>query len=421
MAAEWVWVKHRHDAWVPAKVESRGSDGSLSCVERETSKRRTVKAESVGPAIPNIRDLITMTSDLVQMAHVNESSIIDLLKRRFKRDKCYTAIGDILIAVNPFKRLPHFTPAEIAMYRGRGTKDMQPHPYLIIDSAYNDVCALQRNQSVLISGESGAGKTFTVKVLLGYLAEVAGSPTQVEKKILAANPVLEAFGNAKTLRNDNSSRFGKFIEIMFERNRHQIIGCHTINYLLEKSRIANQGPGERNFHIFYYMCDPECFSAEERAALELSNVEDYTYTSGGGCWKARTHDDHDEHADMEEGFKNLGFTPDQRKQCMELTAAVLHLGQIKFEDEGSSGSKPTGASNATIATVARLLGVSPGPLGKGMTELVTDQFTRAFSPAKAAETRDSLCKAIYSHVRFMIFYRYYDSELSTYLCRILFM
>ena len=147
------------------------------------------------------------------------------------------------------------------------------------------------------------------------------------------------------------------------------------------------------------MCDPECFSAEERAALELSNVEDYTYTSGGGCWKARTHDDHDEHADMEEGFKNLGFTPDQRKQCMELTAAVLHLGQIKFEDEGSSGSKPTGASNATIATVARLLGVSPGPLGKGMTELVTDQFTRAFSPAKAAETRDSLCKAIYSHVR----------------------
>ena len=253
MAAEWIWVKHRHDAWVPAKVESRGSDGSLSCVERETSKRRTVKAESVGPAIPNIRDLITMTSDLVQMAHVNESSIIDLLKRRFKRDKCYTAIGDILIAVNPFKRLPHFTPAEIAMYRGRGTKDMQPHPYLIIDSAYNDVCALQRNQSVLISGESGAGKTFTVKVLLGYLAEVAGSPTQVEKKILAANPVLEAFGNAKTLRNDNSSRFGKYVLMYFAMDGDKVYGARIKNYLLEKSRVVMVNPGERGYHIFYFI------------------------------------------------------------------------------------------------------------------------------------------------------------------------
>jgi hypothetical protein len=398
MSAEWVWVKHRHDAWVPARVESKGSDGSMDVTERETKKRRQLSADKIGPPIPNIRDLITMTSDLVQMAHVNESSIIDLLKRRFKRDKCYTAIGDILIAVNPFKRLPHFTPQEIEMYRGRGTKDMQPHPYLIIDGAYNDVCTLKTNQSVLISGESGAGKTFTVKVLLGYLAEVAGSPTQVEQKILAANPVLEAFGNAKTLRNDNSSRFGKFIEIQFERNRHQIVGCHTINYLLEKSRISNQGPGERNFHIFYYMCDPDCLSEEERSALELGNIEEYNFASGGKCFKARTHNDHDEYSDMEEGFKNLGFTADQRRSCLEITAAVLHLGQVEFEDEGSSGSKPTSSSGAVIDTIARLLGVPSTGLAKGLTELVTEQFTRAFSPAKASETRDSLCKAVYSAV-----------------------
>ncbi len=157
-------------------------------------------------------------------------------------------MGDILIAVNPFKALNHFTPQESKQYRSRGMKTLPPHPYLIIDEAYNDMINKKKDQSILISGESGAGKTYTVRVCMAYVSEVAGSPAGVEKKVMATNRVLESFGNAKTLRNDNSSRFGKFIQLYFDHS-YQIVGCAIENYLLEKSRICFQQPCVYGTHL----------------------------------------------------------------------------------------------------------------------------------------------------------------------------
>ena len=480
--AEWLSQrKSLRPLWVQARVVS--VDRATMMVNVETVRCHPTKTMSVplGSGFPSTPFIVNEQSDapsasginnMVDMAQLHEASLLHNIEKRFHHRQIYTYAGDTLIAVNPYElislsapywskiadkcgmrlsmqglsassvdiyhaavqqeyiKCPSPTALEEMPAEKRKKYAMPPHVFEVAHETFHalttDVGGAPRAQSVVISGESGAGKTATTKLILSYLtalssqkgAGAAASARQqtrrrtsvvanefklkgldeVSKQILESNHILEAFGNAKTLRNDNSSRFGKFIEIQFERERHQIVGCHTINYLLEKSRIANQGPGERNFHIFYYMCDPDCLPAAEREALELGNIEDYKYAAGGGCFKARTHNDHDEYTDMEEGFKSLGFTAAQRRSCIELTAAVLHLGQLEFEDEGSSGSKPTAGSDGAIRVIARLLGVPAAGLAKGMTELVTDQFTRAFSPAKASETRDSLCKAIYSAV-----------------------
>ena len=176
-------------------------------------------------------------------------------------------MGDILVAVNPFKPTSLFTPTLMHKYKSEQLSfHLPPHPYEIINSAYVGLIKDNKNQSILISGESGAGKTVTVKVCLEFLSEVTSSEdSAIEEKILAANPILEAFGNAKTIRNDNSSRFGKFMEIHFARSL--IKGCYTVNYLLEKSRVVAQAAGERNFHIFYYLCNVFPESKKQRFKL----------------------------------------------------------------------------------------------------------------------------------------------------------
>ena len=183
------------------------------------------------------------------LMYLHDPNMLHNLRYRYDRDNIYTYTANILIAINPYKRLPLYTPTIIDEYAHKGKRELPPHPFNIAEAAFHNMHEVNQNQSILISGESGAGKTETTKQCLTFFAEVAGSVSGVEQNILLANPILEAFGNAKTLRNNNSSRFGKYIEVHFDP-QGKICGASTQNYLLEKPRVCFQLQGARSFHSF---------------------------------------------------------------------------------------------------------------------------------------------------------------------------
>ena len=328
-AYDFYWVADPALAWVPARKMSDGKF-KIYATGHTVSKR----PDEVGPKIDSIASTKVLIADLVQLDDVNESSIIWLLYMRFKAQEYYTAVGDILISVNPFRRTESFTDAQVRRYRGRmAGMALPPHPYIIVDDAYKAIQDSGKDQSILISGESGAGKTFTVRVCLSYISKVAGSPTGVEKKVLGTNPILEAFGNAKTMRNDNSSRFGKFMQLYFDQ-RYEIIGCEIENYLLEKSRIADQQDGERNFHIFYYLTS--LLTPQHKQALMLGDATEYRYLTRSSCFTGDTHSDVEEFDDAMKAFREIGFPDEERDAMFRIVSAVLNIGNIDFE-EGESG------------------------------------------------------------------------------------
>jgi len=430
-SGEWYWIETKENSWIPCRVVDRLNNGSLKVHRFRKQKKFTAKKHQIGVKIDDVLSLQTLTDDLVQLAQVHEASVIDLLRRRFFENKFYTGLGDILVAVNPFKKTKHFTPKEMTDYLNRGGKEMLPHPYLVIDNAYRDLCEYSRSQSLLISGESGAGKTYTVRVCLGYLSEAAGSPTGIERLIMAANPILEAFGNAKTLRNDNSSRFGKFIrmyvDFFFSRSlkkieplslfflirnfnshtsnhryfseRHQIIAASTDHYLLEKSRVVYQAKGERNFHIFYYLT--VCLDKAKRKKLKLTMPpQKFHYVNQSGSYTAETHSDQQEFDDMMQAFEELHFTEKEQQTLFQTVAAVLWIGNIEFSPVSNTASKiknPEALKNA-----AKLLKVDPDELSKRLTESNTKvsdgNLRRTFTPDKAIDARDALAKHLYSRM-----------------------
>ncbi|RYG69768.1 hypothetical protein EON64_01910 [archaeon] len=230
--------------------------------------------------------------DLVNISDLNEMSILHNLRIRFKEDRIYTNISSILISVNPFKLLPLYTPEILEMYR-TGSRGKPPHVFAIAVNSYNNMLADALDQSVVISGESGAGKSEATKLILQFLTDVshkAATTTHtgasqvsnvLEAQILAANPILEAFGNAKTLRNNNSSRFGKLITVNFDQ-KGAIIGGGIINYLLEKSRVVFQTPGERNYHIFYQLLSASETDQGLTNSLKLQAPDLFHFTSQSG-------------------------------------------------------------------------------------------------------------------------------------------
>lgn len=247
---EWVWVPHPTEAYVAAKVLSKS--GKNITVQTEQGEQMQVGPKT-GATFPlQWTSLQRIVSDLTLLDDINAPLILHNLRKRFEQDKIYTNLGTILISINPFYSLPLYGPSVIRDYQEKGLKDMPPHVYNIADNALKGILDGTHNQSIVVSGESGAGKTEAAKQLLSYLASLAGSSTGVEQKILLSNPILEAFGNAKTVRNNNSSRFGKYIEIYFDSQK-EICGAKTTNFLLEKVRVIQQTATERNFHIFYQL------------------------------------------------------------------------------------------------------------------------------------------------------------------------
>jgi len=301
----------------------------------------------------------------------------------------------VLVSVNPFKTLPIYTVSSMEEHSKPSPNRLPPpHTFAIAQSAYMKLKLECQNQSVLISGESGAGKTEATKQCLSFLAEVAGSENNVEQRILNANPVLEAFGNAKTLRNNNSSRFGRWMEVQINE-RGAICGCRIENYLLEKARVSKQTNGERNYHIFYQLC-----VSGVGAKFGLTKPTDYRYLNQSGCESVRGIDDTADFNDVALALSQLGFSEEEMDELFGMTCAVLHLGNVAFKSDGDQGSQIDSSCGSALDDAAKFLGVDGTKLATCLCERsieVRGEKNRILhSPEEATEAADSLGKAVYS-------------------------
>merc|ERR1712242_563319 len=257
----------------------------------------------------------------------------------------YTYSGLFCIVVNPYKRYPIYTATCVKLYLGKRRNEVPPHLWAITETAYRNMLTNSKNQSMLITGESGAGKTENTKKVIAYLAQVAASGKKAAKKvsledqIVATNPILESYGNAKTSRNDNSSRFGKFIRIHFNA-AGKLAGCDIESYLLEKSRITQQQEVERSYHIFYQLLQPFVSTMKEKCLL-TDDIYDYEYVSQGKVTVASI-DDNEELEMTDSAFDIIGFSERETWECYMLTAAVMTCGEIHFIQKGRDDQAEVG-------------------------------------------------------------------------------
>ncbi|ROW14700.1 hypothetical protein VPNG_03747 [Cytospora leucostoma] len=342
-------------------------------------------------------------SDLTLLSKVSNEAINDNLKKRFEGAEIYTYIGHVLISVNPFRDLGIYTDQVLDSYRGKNRLEMPPHVFAIAESSYYNMKAYHENQCVIISGESGAGKTEAAKRIMQYIANVSGGGDegdikQIKDMVLATNPLLESFGNAKTLRNNNSSRFGKYLQIHFNAQGEPIGGDIT-NYLLEKSRVVGQITNERNFHIFYQFTKGA--SQQHRELFGIQKPETYLYTSRSKCLEVDGIDDLAEFQDTLNAMKIIGLSQAEQDDIFRMLAAILWTGNLVFrEDEDGYAAV---SDQSVVDFLAYLLEVDPQSLIKAITiRILTPRNGEVIeSPANIAQataTRDALAKAIYNNL-----------------------
>eukprot|EP00040_Diaphanoeca_grandis_P035564 m.224049 g.224049 ORF g.224049 m.224049 type:complete len:1049 (-) comp33420_c1_seq1:231-3377(-) len=345
----------------------------------------------------------TGVEDLVLVSKISDDAICDNLRKRFMDDLIYTYIGPVLISVNPYKSMNYFTQKEVELYQGAAAYENPPHIYALTDDAFRNMLIESENQCVIISGESGAGKTVCAKFIMNYITKVTGGGAEIQKTkdaILESNPLLEAFGNAKTLRNNNSSRFGKYMEIQFSRGG-QPDGGRISNFLLEKSRIVTQNQGERNFHIFYQLCAGG--TAEQKEGLGVSDPNYFHYLSQSGCTSVDGTDDAQEFADTMNAMSVMNLSEETKNTVLELVACVLHLGNINFGEQGGYSKV---ADPNYLEFPAYLLGVDSALLNEKLTSHLmesrwggkTESTTMTLTVEQACFTRDALAKALYARL-----------------------
>ncbi|XP_075992651.1 unconventional myosin-VIIa ck [Anticarsia gemmatalis] len=338
--------------------------------------------------------------DMISLGDLHEAGILRNLLIRYNENLIYTYTGSILVAVNPYQILPIYTADQIKLYKERKIGELPPHIFAIGDNAYAHMRRYKQDQCIVISGESGAGKTESTKLILQYLAAISGKHSWIEQQILEANPILEAFGNAKTVRNDNSSRFGKYIDIHFN-NGGVIEGAKIEQYLLEKSRIVSQGADERNYHVFY--CLLAGLSKEEKKKLELTEPSEYRYLSGGGSFTCEGRDDAAEFQDIRSAMKVLLFTEPEIWEILKLLAAVLHCGNIKYEATVVDNLDATEIiEQANVRRVATLLGVPMQSLIDALTRKTLfahgETVISTLSKTQSVDIRDAFVKGIYGRL-----------------------
>uniref|UniRef100_L7N022 Myosin motor domain-containing protein n=1 Tax=Anolis carolinensis TaxID=28377 RepID=L7N022_ANOCA len=252
------------------------------------------------------------------------------------RTTSYTYIGTLLVSVNPYKELDIYTKKQMEQYKGVNFFELPPHIYAIADNAYRIMCTEYNNHFILISGESGAGKTEASKKILQYFAMTCPTTEQllvIRDRLLLSNPVLEAFGNAKTLRNDNSSRFGKYMDIQFDFMGAPV-GGHILSYLIEKSRVVHQNPGERNFHIFYQLLEGGTEELLQRLGLQR-DPRKYLYLVQGGCAKVSSINDRSDWRTVNKAFTVIDFSAADIENLFSVIGSVLHLGNVHFEEDSN--------------------------------------------------------------------------------------
>uniref|UniRef100_A0A3P9CHT6 Myosin IH n=1 Tax=Maylandia zebra TaxID=106582 RepID=A0A3P9CHT6_9CICH len=336
--------------------------------------------------------------DFVLLDETTEAAFLSNLKKRFSKDLIYTYIGTLLVSVNPYKELDIYNKKQMDIYMGVNFFELPPHIYALADNAYHTMLTEFNNHFILISGESGAGKTEASKKILQYYAVSCPSTTllnTVRDKMLMSNPVLEAFGNAKTLKNDNSSRFGKYMDIQFD-SQGDAVGGHILNYLLEKSRVVHQNHGERNFHIFYQLVEGGSDDLLHQLGLERG-CQHYNYLTQGQCPIVPSINDKNDWKTVKNALQIISFDETATNHLFEVIASVLHLGNVRFDSDSKGHALLN--NNTELHWVSNLLGVDAHRLQEGLTfrkiEAKKDQVLSPFTTDHAIYARDALAKAIY--------------------------
>ncbi|XP_069082199.1 unconventional myosin-Ic isoform X1 [Pleurodeles waltl] len=344
------------------------------------------------------RDRVGVQDFVLLENFTSEAAFIENLRKRFKEHLIYTYIGSVLVSVNPYKELEIYSKQHMERYRGVSFYEVSPHLYAIADNSYRSMRTERRDQCILISGESGAGKTEATKKILQYFAVTCPASDQVETikdRLLQSNPVLEAFGNAKTLRNDNSSRFGKYMDVQFDY-KGAPVGGHILNYLLEKSRVVHQNHGERNFHIFYQLLEGGEDDLLRRLGLD-KNAQSYQYLIKGQCAKVSSINDKNDWKVVRKALSVINFSDDEVEDLLSIVASVLHLGNVQFVTDEEGNSQVT--TENQIKYLARLLHVDAAVLRDALThkKIIAkgEELNSPLNLEQAAYARDALSKAVY--------------------------
>ncbi|XP_029385607.1 unconventional myosin-Ib isoform X5 [Echeneis naucrates] len=352
----------------------------------------------------SLLDNMIGVGDMVLLEPLSEDSFLENLKKRFDHNEIYTYIGSVVISMNPYRSLPIFTPEKVEEYRNRNFYELSPHIYALADEAYRSLRDQDKDQCILITGESGAGKTEASKLVMSYVAAVCGKGQEVNKvkeQLLQSNPVLEAFGNAKTVRNDNSSRFGKYMDIEFDFKGDPLGGVIS-NYLLEKSRVVKQPRGERNFHVFYQLLSGASDDTLKKLKLHR-DFSKYNYLSLDSAI-VNGLDDAANFRTVRNAMQIVGFMEDEVQSVLELVAAVLKLGNIEFKPE----SRCNGTDESRIKDkndlkeMCELLGIEQSVLERAFSyrtvEAKMEKVSTTLNVAQAYYARDALAKNLYSRL-----------------------
>merc|ERR1712226_693993 len=365
-------------------------------------EKKVFKTAEIGQVNPRKFEKI---EDMADLTYLNDASVFHNLDVRFKAKLIYTYSGLFCIVVNPYKRYPIYTGSVVKMYLGKRRNEVPPHLWAITETAYRNMLQNGKNQSMLITGESGAGKTENTKKVISYLAMVAASgkkgdskKVSLEDQIVATNPILESYGNAKTSRNDNSSRFGKFIRIHFN-GAGKLAGCDIESYLLEKSRITQQQEVERSYHIFYQLLQPHVPTMKAKCLL-TDDIYDYTFVSQGKVTVASI-DDNEELQMTDEAFDIIGFSDTEKWDCYKLTAAIMACGQVKFVQKGRDDQAEMGDVDFP-KKVAELFGVDMNELFKAFCKpkikVGTEWVTKGQTCAQATLAVGGIARATFDRI-----------------------
>ncbi|KAJ4251792.1 Myosin type-2 heavy chain 1 [Fusarium falciforme] len=412
------WQPDAAEGWVASELINKTIDGNKAKLtfQFENGETKdievTVEALQSGnhPSLPPLMNptVLEASDDLTNLSHLNEPAVLQAIRLRYLQKEIYTYSGIVLIATNPFARVDSlYVPGMVQVYAGRQRATQAPHLFAIAEEAFMDMIRDKKNQTIVVSGESGAGKTVSAKYIMRYFAtrESPDNPgarskrgeamSETEEQILATNPIMEAFGNAKTTRNDNSSRFGKYIEIMFD-DKTNIIGAKIRTYLLERSRLVFQPLKERNYHIFYQLVAGA--SDKEREELNLLPIEQFEYLNQGNCPTIDGVDDKAEFEATKKSLSTIGVSDAQQADIFKLLAGLLHLGNVKIT--ASRNDSVLAPTEPSLERACDILGVKAEEFARWIVkkQLVTrgEKITSNLSQAQAIVVRDSVAKFIYS-------------------------
>ncbi|NXK40955.1 MYO7A protein, partial [Piprites chloris] len=396
----WMDLKTGREFDVPIGAVVKLCDSGQIQVVDDEGNEHWISPQNASHIKPMHPTSIHGVEDMIRLGDLNEAGILRNLLIRYREHLIYTYTGSILVAVNPYQLLPIYSPEQIRLYTNKKIGEMPPHIFAIADNCYFNMQRNNKDQCCIISGESGAGKTESTKLILQFLAAISGQHSWIEQQVLEANPILEAFGNAKTIRNDNSSRFGKYIDIHFNK-RGAIEGAKIEQYLLEKSRVCRQAPDERNYHVFY--CMLRGMSMEQKKKLGLGKATDYNYLAMGNCTTCDGRDDSKEYANIRSAMKVLMFTDTENWEISKLLAAILHMGNLQYEARTYDNLDACEVvQSASLITAASLLEVEPQDVMNCLTSrtIITrgETVSTPLSMEQALDVRDAFVKGIYGRL-----------------------